>query len=85
MSTRLPYALTKSLGELLSWSPVPGGLSAQTSFGNFRVLLYGPGIARITATRESAYEDFSYAVIAQPTNDAVTIEETENAIDIRNP
>ncbi len=85
MSTRLPYTLNKCLGDLLSWSTIPGGLSAQTSFGNFRVLFYGPGIARITATRENEYENFSYAVIAGPSKDAAAIEESDNAIGIRTP
>src|SRR5690348_11062034 len=66
MSQKLTTAKSKSLGTLESWKKETHGLRGVTSFGKFQVQFYNDNIARISATLEDDFEDFSYAVVAQP-------------------
>jgi alpha-glucosidase len=54
------------------------GARAQGKSGrlSFRALFYSPHIVRISATREASFEDFSYAVTAQP--EPVTLHHRDN-------
>lgn len=58
--------LSKSLGDLISCSPCEGGITGETTFGKFRLLFYSDSIVKVTATLNPAFDDFSYAVIANP-------------------
>ncbi len=55
-----------SLGNLKEWSNIASGLTAHTDNGNFRIAVYNANTIRITITRANHYEDFSYAVISNP-------------------
>lgn len=83
MSRKKSSTLSLSLGDLLSWTHLTGGLQGETTLGNFRILLYNEATLRITATRDESWEDFSYAVISEPTSKDLTIEEKELHLEIR--
>lgn len=55
-----------SLGKLESWSATNNGITGQTSHGMFRVQVFNEYTVRITATRATSFEDFSYAVVSKP-------------------
>lgn len=83
MSRKLHTALSESLGTLLEWKRDTSGISGKTTHGQFRVLLYHDGIARITATRHDTFEDFSYAVIAKPDARQLDVQEEHDRLEIR--
>lgn len=66
MSSRFNSVLSNSLGDLKTIQQIPNGIEGQTTHGNFRVLIYNNGVARISATRSDSFDDFSYAVVAEP-------------------
>src|SRR5688572_3885546 len=66
MSKKLITAKSKSLGSLESWKKETHGLCGVTSLGKFKVQIYNDQVARISVTTEEDFEDFSYAVIAEP-------------------
>jgi len=82
MARKLNASLSQSLGDLKEWKKEAHGITADTSFGQFRVLFYNEGIARITATRYDTFEDFSYAVVAQP-GFSPTVEDRGNTLELR--
>lgn len=55
----------QSLGNLIKHHPVESGISGETTFGNFRIIVYNDSICRLSITREDGFADFSYSVIAQ--------------------
>jgi alpha-glucosidase len=79
MSGKINTTLSKTLGSLQEWKNITCGLQGSTSLGHFRVLTYADGIVRITISRE-AFEDFSYAVIAQPADVKATITESTDGL-----
>lgn len=56
-------------GKVLRWQKEDHGLSGTVENAKFRVVLYNDEVIRIQLTRET-FDDFSYAVVAQP--EAVT-------------
>jgi alpha-glucosidase len=82
MSSRFNSVLSNSIGNLSSWKRLPNGVTGQTSHGNFRVLIYEKGIARISATQADFFEDFSYAVIGEPLPDQFDLTENDEALHI---
>lgn len=78
-------SLSHSLGSLEKWFNDPYGISGLTSFGQFRVLIYGEGIARITITQKSSFESFSYSVIAAPSASPFEVHDFEQHLEIRTP
>jgi alpha-glucosidase len=83
MSKKLKRVLSESLGSLVDWSTTHNTLTGKTTNGNFRIILYNDGIARITASKDDTYEDFSYAVIATPEFPGVTVEDRSSHLEIR--
>lgn len=79
MATSFKSVLPQNLGTLLSWNREPHGLTAKTEHGRFRLLLYHESIVRVSLTRDTGYDDFSYAVIAssQPVPFQVTESDAE--------
>lgn len=73
MQKHFHSALYKSLGDLSSWSQDEFGLTGETSYGRFRILMYNDNTARIQVTREQYFEDFSYAVTAAPAKTSFTL------------
>lgn len=76
-------SLSESIGSLLSWSKTSNGLIGNTSKEKFRVQVYNPSLIRITITRLNEFEDFSYAVVANPTDTPYEITETAAEIFLR--
>jgi alpha-glucosidase len=70
-----------SLGNLISWTSSPHGITGVTDNGYFKVVQYNNSIVRITISRNAQFEDFSYAVIAHPAG-APTINESDNEIEV---
>jgi alpha-glucosidase len=66
MSAKFNSTRNTSIGNLISWSKTAEGLSGETVHGKFRVQLYSDAIIRISITQDNTFDDFSYAVIAQP-------------------
>ncbi len=75
--------LSQSLGNLTVWEKSPTGITGKTHNSNFKIDLYSNSIARIHITKESSFNDFSYAVITPPGKIAFEIEDTTNAITLR--
>ncbi|HEX7014265.1 MAG TPA: TIM-barrel domain-containing protein [Cyclobacteriaceae bacterium] len=72
---------SRSLGDLVSFFTRGAVLQGETTFGMFRVTAYSGSIARIDATRD-AFDDFSYAVIAEPAEDKLALREHGDALEI---
>lgn len=71
---------SESLSALKQYTKGNGGLAGETATGNFRVLCYSDSIVRLTATQQTAVEDFSYAVVATPSSMAPQITEDSERI-----
>lgn len=83
MTTNFNSTLSQSLGKLLTWNKVEHGLYAETSCGKFRVSFYTDAIVRINITRSENFDDFSYAVVAQPSLKNLTIIDTNDTLIIK--
>lgn len=84
MPKKLITAKSKSLGVLESWNKDPHGFHGVTSHGKFSVLLYNDHIARIRATLDEEFEDFSYAVVTEPdSNTTPAIAEFQDTLEIK--
>jgi alpha-glucosidase len=60
--------LNKSLSDLTGFHQTTNGISGDTSFGKFQVMIYTPNMVRIRISKDGDYENFSYAVIQDPEN-----------------
>ena len=69
-----------SLGQLLEYKASESGLTGKTSFGQFKVELYSPHIVRIAISSHKAFDDFSYAVIAQPEQVPFDLKESKDQL-----
>lgn len=63
-----------SLGDLSAIDVVTNSVILHTNSGHARVMAYPEDIIRISASRDTTFEDFSYSVIAEPTGKFVKIE-----------
>src|SRR5688500_14887883 len=82
MSGKFKSARSQSLGKIVSSQQVKSGLIGKTDHGQFRVQFYNEFIVRISVTREEDFEDFSYAVVAEPTNTEITFHESDDALNL---
>ncbi len=71
---------TKSLGSLAAWSTQASGISLRSDFGFCRVIIYNENIIRITASIQSSFESFSYAVVTSPEEVGFSLNETDSEI-----
>lgn len=69
-----------SIGQLKSWHKQPDGITIHAAQAIARVQFFTDSIVRITVTREAAFEDFSYAVVATPEPTQITIQQSDNDI-----
>jgi alpha-glucosidase len=83
MSRKLNSTLSKSLGKLKQWNKENYGLLGETSHGKFRIQFFNDGIARVSATLQDSFEDFSYSVVASPTLTPPEIIDTTDYIEVR--
>lgn len=76
-------SLSKSLGNLKSMKKHQHGLVLQTDFGNMKVTVYSPNVIKINATRNNTFNDFSYAVVAEPDPATrYTVTEDKNSVTV---
>src|SRR6187200_1071853 len=85
MSVQFNSQLSQSIGQLLSWNKTSEGLCGETTHGKFRVQLYNDSIIRISITKADIFDDFSYAVITQPSKSDHDITENNNYLIIKTP
>ncbi|MCC5920456.1 MAG: glycoside hydrolase family 31 protein [Cyclobacteriaceae bacterium] len=74
--------LSKSLGDLSDLELSGNELRGTTTHGNFRVIQYRDDIFRISITKEESFDDFTYAVVAEPEEKDMKVEETTDKITI---
>jgi alpha-glucosidase len=80
MSKKITSTLSESLGTLTSWKKTPTGFTGTTQKEKFDIKIYNPSTIRLTITRADDLEDFSYAVIAKPTEGLHEISETNDEV-----
>jgi alpha-glucosidase len=83
MSVKLKSTLSQSLAKLTSWKKEPTGIYGETAQHKFQVIFYTDSIARICMTQADGFENFSYAVIAQPAAVNFEVIEHEHSLEIR--
>ncbi|MCK6617896.1 MAG: glycoside hydrolase family 31 protein [Cyclobacteriaceae bacterium] len=76
---------TRSVGNLKEWTKQHGGIILYTSDALVRVQLFLASVIRITCITKQQFEDFSYAVTAQPETVDFSVTEDENLIYLRTP
>ncbi len=76
-------SLSQSLGNLQGWKKESFGISGKTNHEKFRILIYNESIIRISLTRSEVFDDLSYSVIAEPSNQDFTILDQEHLIEIK--
>ncbi|HEY0654849.1 MAG TPA: glycoside hydrolase family 31 protein [Chryseosolibacter sp.] len=76
MAGKFNSTRSHDLGKLKQWKKEANGITGETDAGKFRVLVYSDNVVRISLTRNAEFEDFSYAVVAQP--NASSLEVTES-------
>lgn len=62
--------LSRSMGNLKSLKRMSNGVIVQTDFGNLKATVFTANIIKIDITSNSTFNDFSYAVVAEPQKDA---------------
>lgn len=75
-------SITRSAGSVRQWKKQTDGVLLETEQALVRVKLYSDSIVRITFTTEKSFENFSYAVIAQPELSDFSVTEGERALTI---
>ncbi|HEY8513846.1 MAG TPA: glycoside hydrolase family 31 protein [Cyclobacteriaceae bacterium] len=75
---------SRSLGDLISFVTHGSALQGDTTFGKFRVTAYSGSVVRIDATRDE-FDDFSYAVTANPTEDTLAVRDNGDMLEISLP
>ncbi len=85
MSGTFHSRLNQHSGRILHWEKDDAGISGSTEHARFRIRLYGDSIVRVQLTREDSFEDFSYAVIAEPVALNATVSDTADAIKVATP
>jgi alpha-glucosidase len=83
MSGKINKTLSQSLGALTQWEKNEQGISGSTDREKFIVKFYNECTARISITRGAEPEDFSYAVVAEPTGIHVDISESPDVIHLK--
>jgi alpha-glucosidase len=61
-----PNSLSLPAGSVTDWKKSPTGITGKTTNGFFKIEFYSESTVRIVTTREEAFNDFSYAVVAAP-------------------
>ncbi|MCB0487958.1 MAG: glycoside hydrolase family 31 protein [Cyclobacteriaceae bacterium] len=69
-----------SPGKIQKWKKSGNGIIGHTDHAHFKIIFYGSSIARVTLTRQPNFEDFSYAVVAQPGQVELNINESGKEI-----
>lgn len=76
-------ATTTPPGNILDWRKVKSGIEGKTETAFFKLEVYSETIIRIHLTHQSVFDNFSYAVVASPTDSGVEVEDLQNQIIIK--
>ncbi|HYG20365.1 MAG TPA: TIM-barrel domain-containing protein, partial [Ohtaekwangia sp.] len=82
MSGKINSVLSQSLGTLKQLNKIDHGWTGETTHGHFRILTYADSIFRITISQQP-FEDFSYSVVAGPSDTKVQLDETAERIELK--
>src|ERR1041385_3562679 len=72
----------ETIGNFVGYKKIDFGVSINAEQGTLRILIYSPSIVKVSYSRTDVFDDFSYAVVAQPNNVAFDIRETQSDIQI---
>ncbi|HRJ28512.1 MAG TPA: glycoside hydrolase family 31 protein [Cyclobacteriaceae bacterium] len=79
--TKFKSVVSRTAGKLISWEEKPIGIIGKTAEVNFSICFYSDSIVRVTFTAENFFEDFSYAVTADPSsNIKLTVSEEPSLV-----
>jgi len=73
----------QSLGNLVNHQKGESGISGETTFGKFRIIIYNETICRLAITAKEGFSNFSYSVIAQPQKNDFALEELDDRLSLR--
>lgn len=76
-------SLSRSLGNLTTFSREEQRLILNTDFGKAELTVYEAGIIRIRIVKDEFRKDFSYAVVAVPGKAGYKLEETQDRLVVR--
>lgn len=85
MSRRINARLNQHSGNVQDWQREPHGVSGSAEHSRFRVTAYGASIIRVQLTRENTFEDFSYSVIAEPSQLDIKVTDTPEGVRMVTP
>ena len=80
MAGKFKSALSQDLGKLKQWKKESTGISGETDSGKFRVDVYSNNIVRIKLVRNGDFEDFSYAVVAEPDASSLEVSDSDDQL-----
>lgn len=72
------FAQVKSVGRVVSWKKIPGGIEGKTTTAVFDIHAYSENIIRVRVSMEKNLNDFSYALQSQEIPDFNGFQVTEN-------
>jgi alpha-glucosidase len=76
-------SVSNTIGSVNQLNTFSNGIELQATHGRIKILIYTPGIIRVTFTRELSFEEFSYAVIQNPGESHFTVNEESHQIIIQ--
>jgi alpha-glucosidase len=80
MAGKFKSTLSQDLGNLKQWKKESSGVSGETDSGKFRVTVYSNNIVRVSLIRGGDFEDFSYAVVAQPDPSSLEVSDSQDQL-----
>jgi alpha-glucosidase len=72
------FSQVKSIGRIVSWKKIPGGIEGKTPAAIFAVHAYSGSIIRVRVSKEKNLNSFSYALESNEIPDFKDIQVTEN-------
>jgi alpha-glucosidase len=64
LTARQAVAQVQSTGSILTYKPVPGGVTGRTADAIFEVRAWADGIIRVRVSKSREWRDFSYALVS---------------------
>jgi alpha-glucosidase len=80
MPGKLTSDLSKTLGELKRWEKTPLGITGATAQHKIKVSFFSSSVVNVCITKHPDFENFSYAVIQEPSSTSFTTKETSNEL-----
>jgi alpha-glucosidase len=80
MAGKFNSTRSQDLGKLKQWKKETNGIIGEADSGSFRILVYSDNIVRISLSKTSDFEDFSYAVIAEPNASSLEVTESNDQL-----